>query len=130
MKLIHILTIGFLCAGSFAITAQADETDYVIDYPDYVTSNADKVEFSVSCVVVYEGSLDRASSKESETMAKSRIEIWETELESLIEKKKKRKKLLKTERKAFSPDNFGSLIEQMKILAQCENPSEDMRGIG
>ncbi len=113
----------------FANVAFAEDA-YEIAYPPYIKSVYQKEDFAAQCVVVYEQAKRNAVDESNERRAELRVDLWEQELETLVEKKKRRKKLVKNERKSYSSNDLLSAIKNAKKSMQCDFPTEDLRNIG
>jgi len=108
---------------------------YEAKYPPYVKSADQQIEFSVQCVVAYQFAKKEAVNESNEIRANNRLNLWEDNLESLVTKKKRRKKLIKVERKAYAskpkdPMAYLNVMGNMKKQMQCDHPTEDLRKIG
>lgn len=135
------MTFSFLkTSASFAIIStlvllpsSAFSKDRGIAYPNYVETEAQKIEFTAKCVAVFQKAEKNAIDDNNEIYAQKKEALWANHLEKLEPSKKKRKKLVKKQRKLMSNNKgsgFLAGMADMKAQTQCQFPSEDLRGVG
>ena len=119
---------AFVLSSSSAFSQNRD-----VAFPDYVKTEAQKIEFTAKCVAVFQKAEKNAIDENNEIYAQKKEALWEKHLETLEPSKKKRKKLIKKQRKLMSNNKGSGFLAGMadiKAQTQCQFPSEDLRDIG